>query len=209
MAVLKIYDQDKQEAGEITLAPEVFEFPVRPEILHLVVRSQRAAWRAGTHATLSRSMMKGGGAKPYKQKGTGRARAGTNISPLWRGGAVLFGPQPRDYSFKVNKKVRKLALKMALSSRLFDNQLMVVKGIELPEAKTKLFAGVASKLGLKKALVVLPAADEKLCLAARNIQGITLCTPEELNVYDIINHPQLILIEDAVIGVTKRLAEEN
>jgi len=209
MAVLKIYDQDKREAGEIILAPEVFELPVRPEILHLVVRSQRAAWRAGTHATLSRSMMKGGGAKPYKQKGTGRARAGTNISPLWRGGAVLFGPQPRDYSFKVNKKVRKLALKMALSARLFDKQIMVLKGIELPEAKTRQFAGVASRLGLKKALVVLPATDEKLHLAARNIRGITLCTPEELNVYDIINHPQLILLEGAVEGVTKRLAEEN
>lgn len=209
MAVLKVYDQSKKEAGEITLAPEVFEVPVRPEILHLVVRAQRAAKRAGTHSTLTRSMMKGGGAKPWRQKGTGRARSGSNISPVWRGGAVTFGPQPRDYSFKVNKKVRRLALRMALSARLFDQKLMVLKGLELADAKTKLFAGVAATLGLKKALVILPEADEKLMRASRNIKGITLCTPEGLNVYDIINHPQLIILEGAVEGVTKRLAQEQ
>ncbi|MDL2285688.1 50S ribosomal protein L4 [Desulfovibrio sp. OttesenSCG-928-F07] len=206
MATLKIYDQNKKEAGDITLAPEVFEVPVRPEILHLVVRSQRAAWRSGTHSALTRSEMKGGGAKPWRQKGTGRARSGSNISPVWRGGAVIFGPQPRDYSFKVNKKVRKLAMKMALSARLFDNKLMVLKNIELPEAKTKHFAGVAKQLGLTKALVVLPAVDENLMRSAGNIQGITLCTPEQLSVYDILNHPQLVLFEQAVEGVTSRLA---
>ena len=206
MATIKVYDQNKQEAGEITLAPEVFEIPVRPEILHLVVRAQRASWRAGTHSTLSRSMMKGGGAKPWRQKGTGRARAGSNISPIWRGGAVLFGPQPRDYSFKVNKKVRRLALKMALSARLFDNKILVLKGIELPEAKTKHFAKLAAGLELKKALVVVPGYDETLDRAAGNLKGITLITPDELNVYDIINHPQLVILEGAVEGVTQRLA---
>lgn len=206
MAVLKVYDQNNKEAGDITLAPEVFEVPVRAEILHLVVRSQRAAWRAGTHSTLTRSMMKGGGAKPWRQKGTGRARSGSGISPIWRGGAILFGPQPRDYSFKVNKKVRQLALKMALSARVFDNKLTVVNKIELPEAKTRHFAQVARNLGLKKALLVLPELDETLLRSARNLQGITLCTPEGLNVYDILNHPQLILMEGAVEGVMKRLA---
>lgn len=206
MAVLKVYDQNNKEAGEVTLAPEVFEIPVRPEILHLVVRAQRASWRSGTHATLTRSMMKGGGAKPWRQKGTGRARSGSNISPIWTGGAVLFGPQPRDYSFKINKKVRKLALKMALSARVFDNKLTVINKIELAEAKTKHFAQVAKNLGLKKALLVLPEADETLVRSARNIQGITLCTPEGLSVYDILNHPQLILMEGAVEGVMKRLA---
>ncbi|MDR2050529.1 MAG: 50S ribosomal protein L4 [Deltaproteobacteria bacterium] len=206
MAVLKIYDQNMEKAGEITLAPEVFEVPVRPEILHLVVRAQRASWRAGTHSTLSRSMMKGGGSKPWRQKGTGRARSGSGISPLWRGGAVLFGPQPRDYSFKVNKKVRRLALRMALSARLRDDGLMVLKSIELPEARTRHFAAVAGKLGLTKALLVLPDADEALIRSARNIPGITLCTPEALNVYDILNHPQLVLLEGAVEGVTSRLA---
>lgn len=206
MAVLKVYDQNNQEAGDITLAPEVFEIPVRPEILHLVVRAQRAAWRSGTHSTLTRSMMKGGGAKPWRQKGTGRARSGSNISPVWTGGAVVFGPQPRDYSFKVNKKVRKLALKMALSARVFDGKLTVLNKIELPEAKTKHFAKVVKDLGLKKALLVLPEADETLVRSARNIPGITLCTPEGLSVYDILNHPRLILMESAVEGVMKRLA---
>ena len=209
MAVLKVYDQENRETGEISLSPEVFEVPVRPEILHLVVRAQRASWRSGTHSTLSRSMMKGGGAKPWRQKGTGRARAGSGISPLWRGGAVLFGPQPRDYSFKVNKKVRKLALRMALSASLTDNKLRVVKNIELPAAKTRHFVEVAGKLGLTKALLVLPRTDEALERSSRNIQGITLCTPEGLSVYDILNHRQLILMEQAVEGITSRLSQEG
>ena len=205
MAVVKIYDQTKQEAGEINLAPEVFEVPVRPEILNLVVRSIRASRRAGTHQVLTRSMMKGGGAKPWRQKGTGRARAGSNLSPVWRGGAVVFGPQMRDYSFKVNKKVRTLAMKMALSSRQFDERLMVVKSIELPEAKTKCFASVAKALELQKALVVIPGSDEALERSARNIPGITVVTPEQLNVYTILVHPQLVLLEGAVEPLMARL----
>ncbi|SBW10228.1 50S ribosomal protein L4 [uncultured delta proteobacterium] len=205
MAVVKIYDQAKQEAGEMTLAPEVFEVPVRPEILNLVVRSIRAAKRAGTHSTLTRSMMKGGGVKPWRQKGTGRARSGSNISPIWTGGAVTFGPQPRDYSFKVNKKVRALAMKMALSARQFDQNIMVVKSIELPEAKTKHFASVAKALELGKALVVVPAYDEALERSARNIPGITVTTPDQLNVYTILVHPQLVLLEGAVEPLTARL----
>lgn len=205
MAVVKIFDQTKQEAGEVTLAPEVFEVPVRPEILNLVVRSIRAAKRAGTHATLTRSMMKGGGAKPWRQKGTGRARSGSNISPIWRGGAVTFGPQPRDYSFKVNKKVRTLAMRMALSARQLDQNLMVVNAIELPEAKTKHFASVAKALDLKKALVVIPEANEALERSARNIPGITVTTPDQLSVYTILVHPQLVLLEGAVEPLTARL----
>lgn len=205
MAVVKIYDQTKQESGEITLAPEVFEVPVRPEILNLVVRSIRASVRSGTHATLTRSMMKGGGAKPWRQKGTGRARAGSNISPIWKGGAVVFGPQPRDYSFKVNKKVRTLAMKMALSSRQFDQKLMVVKTIELPEAKTRHFAAVAKALELRKALVVIPAHDEALFRSARNIPGITVVTPEQLNVYTILLHPQIVLLEGVLEPLVARL----
>ena len=207
MAQVTIYDQTKQEAGSVTLSPEIFEVPVRPEILNLVVRAQRADARAGTHSTLTRSMMKGGGAKPFKQKGTGRARAGSNISPLWRGGAVIFGPQPRDYSFKVNKKVWRLALKMALSARVASEQLMVVKGITLPEAKTKHFAKVKADLGFgKKALVVATEQDEALFLSARNIPGVLVLTPEQLNVYDVLNHPQLVVLEGALERVVARLS---
>ena len=206
MAQVTVYDQEKKEAGSITLAPEVFEVEVRPEILNLVVRAMRASWRAGTHATLNRSRMKGGGAKPWRQKGTGRARSGTNISPIWTGGAVTFGPQPRDYSFKVNKKVRRLALKMALSSRLAGDNLLVVKGIDLPEAKTKHFAKVKDDLGLNKALVVAPTEAHALMLSARNIPGVTVLAPEQLNVYDVLNHKQLVLLEGVVEPVTERLS---
>lgn len=206
MAQVTVYDQEKKEAGSITLAPEVFEVPVRAEILNLVVRAMRASWRAGTHATLNRAKMKGGGAKPWRQKGTGRARAGTNISPIWTGGAVIFGPQPRDYSFKVNKKVRRLALKMALSSRLAGNNLLVVKDIALPEAKTKHFVKVRDDLGLEKALVVAPTEAHALMLSARNIPGVTVLAPEQLNVYDVLNHRQLVLLEGVVEPVTERLS---
>ena len=208
MAVMKVYDQNNQEAGEVTLAPEVFEVEVRPEILNLVVRAYRAAQRAGTHAAKTRAFVSGGGKKPFKQKGTGNARQGSNRSPIMRGGAIIFGPQPRDYSFKVNKKVRALALRMALSSRVADG-LKVVKGIELAEAKTKLFAGVAKNLGLTKALVV--AAPEEtgvnptLALASRNLPGITLVTPDAVTVYDVLNCKQLVVLEGALPHLEERL----
>lgn len=204
MAVVKVYDQDKKDAGEITLDPSVFEVEVRPEILNLVVRSQRAARRAGTHATKTRAFVSGGGKKPWRQKGTGNARAGSNRSPIWRGGAVVFGPQPRDYSFKVNSKVRTLALKMALSARLADETLLVVKAIDLPEIKTKHFVKVAANLGLEKALIVAPSENSTLLLSARNVPGISLTTPDRLNVMEILKHKQLVLLEGAVEPVHAR-----
>ena len=209
MAVVKMYDQDKKEAGEITLAPEVFEVEVRPEILNLVVRAYRAALRAGTHAVKTRALVSGGGKKPFKQKGTGNARQGSNRSPIMRGGAIIFGPQPRDYSFKVNRKVRSLALRMALSSRLVDNDLMVVKSIALPEAKTKHFAKVAGTLGLSKALVVASPEDGAeggaLALSARNIPGIKLVTPDAVNVYEVLSHKQIVVLEGALPHLEARL----
>ena len=209
MAVVKVYDQDKKEAGEITLAPEVFEVEVRPEILNLVVRAYRAALRAGTHAAKTRALVSGGGKKPFKQKGTGNARQGSNRSPIMRGGAIIFGPQPRDYSFKVNRKVRSLALRMALSARLAESDLMVVKGISLPEAKTRHFAKVAETLGLGKALVVASpedgAADAALARSARNIPGIKLVTPDAVNVYEVLNHKQLVVLEGALPHLEERL----
>lgn len=209
MADVKVYDQNKQEAGIVTLAPEVFEVEVRPEILNLVVRAYRAALRAGTHAAKTRAFVSGGGRKPFKQKGTGNARQGSNRSPVMRGGAIIFGPQPRKYGFKINKKVRSLALRMALSSRLADNDLMVVKGIELPEAKTKHFAKVAGSLGLSKALVIVApeqgSEGSALALSARNIPGITLVTPDAVNVYEVLNHSQVVVLEGALPHLEARL----
>ena len=198
MAVVKVYDQDKTEQGELTLTPEVFEVAVRPEILHLVVRAQLAAKRAGTHSTKTRAMVSGGGVKPWRQKGTGRGgTVGT--------GAILFGPQPRKYDFKVNKKIRKLALRMALSSRLAGDNLLVVKGFDLPEAKTKVFAKIAGNLGLSKALIIAPEESRNLVLSSRNLPGITLTTPDQLSVYEILKHKQLVLLEGAVEPVETRL----
>ncbi|WP_419787486.1 50S ribosomal protein L4 [Pseudodesulfovibrio sp.] len=205
MAKIQVVDQNNAKVGDIELAPEVFEVEVRPEILNLVVRSQRAAARQGTHATKTRGMKSGGGRKPWRQKGTGRARAGSNRSPLWRGGAILFGPQPRDYGFKVNKKVRKLALQMALSSRVSEEKLTVVKGIDLAEVKTKAFADVAGKLGMTKALIVAKDADEKLLLSARNMPHIKVIEADKLNVYDVLLYPELVMFEAAAQDVQERL----
>lgn len=194
MATIKVYDQEKQEVGSVELAPEVFEVEARPEILNLVVRAQRAAQRAGTHKAKTRAFVSGGGVKPWKQKGTGRARAGSNRSPIWRGGAIIFGPLPRDYSFKVNSKVRSLAMRMALSSRVAGNNLLVVKGINLPDGKTKNFAKVAKTLGLTQALVVAPEMTENLDRSSRNLPNVTLTTPDRLSVYEILKNKQLVLL---------------
>lgn len=209
MATITVFDQNKVKAGEVTLAPEVFEVEARPEILNLVVRAQMAAKRAGTHQTKTRAFVSGGGNKPWKQKGTGRARSGSNRSPIWRGGAIVFGPQPRDYGFKVNSKVRALALKMALSSRLAAENLLVVKAIELPEAKTKHFAKVADTLGLTKALIVTPEDNEALARSARNIPGLTLTTPDRLSVLEVLRHKQLVLLEGAVSPVQARFEKKG
>lgn len=209
MAVVKVYDQNKKEVGDVNLSSDVFEVEVRPEILNLMVRSQLAARRSGTHSSKTRANVSGGGAKPWRQKGTGRARAGSNRSPIWRGGGVIFGPQPRDYSFKVNSKVRALALKMALSSRLAANTLMIVKDIKLAEIKTKLFADVASTLGLNKALIVVPEDDNALTLSTRNLQNIALTTPAGLSVYEILKYKQLVILEKAVEIVQARFQKKG
>jgi large subunit ribosomal protein L4 len=200
-----VFDQLKKEVGSLDLSPEVYEVEVRPEILHLVVRAQLAAKRVGTHAVKTRAFVSGGGKKPWKQKGTGHARAGSNRSPVWRGGAIIFGPQPRSYEFKVNRKVRRLALKMALSSRLAEENLLVLKGIELPEIKTKRFAEVAKGLGLEKALIVFKEADNNLLLSARNLPGIKLLPADKLNAYDVLLYPKLVMLESAAVSVQERL----
>lgn len=205
MAIVAVYNQRKEETGKINLSSKIFEAQVRPEILHLVVRAQLAAKRAGTHSVKTRGDVSGGGAKPWRQKGTGRARAGSNRSPLWRGGGIVFGPQPRDYSFKVNKKIRSLALCMALSSRFAEENLMVVDNITLPEIKTKYFVGVASVLGLHKALIVAPMESTQLLLSMRNVPNVKLLTYDRLNVYDILKYKQLVLLEGAVQYIEARL----
>lgn len=205
MAIVTVYNQQKEETGKINLSSKIFEVQVQPEILHLVVRAQLAAKRAGTHSVKTRGHVSGGGAKPWRQKGTGRARAGSNRSPLWRGGGIVFGPQPRDYSFKVNKKIRSLALCMALSSRFAEENLIVIDNIVLPEIKTKHFVGVANILGLHKALIVAPVESTQLLLSMRNVPNVKLLTYDRLNVYDILKYKQLVVLEGAVQHIEARL----
>lgn len=205
MANVKLFDQGNQEIGTVDLAPEVFEVEVQPELLHLVVRAQLAAKRAGTHSVKTRAYVSGGGKKPWRQKGTGRARAGSTRSPLWRGGAIVHGPEPRDYTFKVNRKVRQLALRMALSAKVGDASLVLVDTLSVPEVKTKHMVKVTSDFGLKKALIVLPASDNNLELSARNIPGIKVVREDMLNVYDVLRHDHLVLVKDAALKIQERL----
>jgi large subunit ribosomal protein L4 len=209
MPTIKVYDQEKKEVGTVELSADVFGVEPRPEILNLVVRAQQAAKRAGTHMAKTRAYVSGGGVKPWKQKGSGRARAGSRRSPIWRGGAVIFGPQPRDYSFKVNAKVRALAMRMALSARLADESLTVVNALNVPNGKTKEFAKIAKDLGLNKALIVCGDVAESLYLSARNLPGITLTTPHNLSVYEILNNKQLVIVQDAINGVHERFENKG
>lgn len=205
MASVEIFNQQRQVVGKRDLDPQVFEAEVRPEILHLVVRAHLAAKRSGTVGVKTRSTVRGGGHKPWRQKGTGRARAGSSRSPLWRHGAVVHGPVARDYSFKVNRKVQKLAMRMALSSRLTEQNLTVIDGIQLEEIKTKAFAEVAGRFELRKALIVVEEMDNKLALSSRNIPGITVRTAEGINVYEVLRHPHLVVFSSAVDRLQERL----
>ncbi len=205
MANITLYDQGRQEVGTVELDPAVFEVEVQPELLHLVVRAQLAAKRAGTHSVKTRAYVSGGGKKPWRQKGTGRARAGSTRSPLWRGGAIVHGPEPRDYTFKVNRKVRQLALRMALSAKLGDASLVLVDSLAVPEVKTKHMVKVTNDFGLRKALIVLPASDNNLELSARNIPGIKVVREDMLNVYDVLRHDHLVMVKDAALKVQERL----
>ncbi|WP_045220873.1 50S ribosomal protein L4 [Desulfonatronum thioautotrophicum] len=205
MAVVDIMNQQRQVVGELTLDPDVFEVEARPEILHLVVRSHLAAKRSGTVGVRTRSTIRGGGKKPWRQKGTGRARAGSNRSPLWRSGAVTHGPTARDYSFKVNKKVQKLAMRMALSARLADQSLTVLEGIQLEEVKTKTFAQFVQLFEMPKVLIVLSEVDNKLALSSRNIPGVSVQTADGVNVYEVLRYPRLMVSAAAVESLQKRL----
>lgn len=205
MANIKLYDQNKQEVGAIDLADDIFQVEVKPEILHLVVRAHLAKLRAGTAAVKTRGSIRGGGKKPWRQKGTGRARAGSSRSPLWRGGAVTHGPQPRDYSFKINKQIRKQALKMALSSRFVANDMLVVDKLSFDQIKTKNFVACTQKLGLKKALIVVGEKDSVLTLSARNVPGICVLDSQSINVYEILKYPQMVIDSKAVTALQERL----
>lgn len=199
MAVVKVYDQDKTEQGELTLTPEVFEVAVRPEILHLVVRAQLAAKRAGTHSTKTRAMVSGGGVKPWRQKGTGRARQGSIRAPQWTHGGIALGPKPRSYRYSLNKKLKRLAMLSALSAKAQAGEMIVVDGLDMGEIKTKTFAGFLKSVeSTGKALVVTPEVRKNIVKSAANIPGVRTTIASTLNVYDILNADMFIMDKDAV-----------
>jgi large subunit ribosomal protein L4 len=206
MAVAQITNIKNEKVGEVELRDDIFNVTVNPHLIHDIVRMQRARRRAGNACTKTRVEVSGSStAKPWRQKGTGRARAGSKRSPLWRGGGVVFGPKPRDYAFKLSKKVRKLGLRMALSSRLSENQLLVLDGFTLDEMKTKNFLGVMGVLNVDNALIVIPAQDEMLHRSSRNARGFKVIPTDGLNVYDILLHKKIVLLQPCIDQLVERL----
>jgi large subunit ribosomal protein L4 len=205
MAVTEVYNTDNKKVGEVELNDNLFGLEVKKYILHDIVKMQMANRRAGTASTKTRTEVRGGGAKPYRQKGTGRARAGTNRSPLWRGGGVIFGPKPRDYSYKLPKKVRKLGLRMALSTRFSEDNMVILDGFDLADIKTKQFVEVMKKLDIENGLIVIPEKNENLEKSSRNVQGYKVIPADGLNVYDILLHRRLVLLQPCLGQLEKRL----
>lgn len=205
MATADVYNMDGEKVSETNLADEVFDVPVKQHVLHEMVTMQLTNRRAGTAATKGRSNVRGGGQKPYRQKGTGRARAGTRRSPLWRGGGVVFGPSPRSYGYKVPKRVRRQALKMALTSKLQDKDLIVVERLDFEPVKTKRFVEVMVALKTRRALIVTDRKIESLELSSRNVPDVKVLRSEGLNVYDILRFKNLILLEPSVKQIAERL----
>jgi len=198
MAQVQVYNQEGRKTSKMELADSVFGIEPNANAMHLAVVSYLAAQRQGTQSTLTRSEVSGGGAKPWRQKGTGRARQGSTRSPQWTHGGIALGPKPRKYKVNINKKVKRLAMKSALSSKVAESEMMVVNKIELEAIKTKAVAEMFEKLKTgKKVLLVLPENDEVIYKSARNIAGVKVVTVNTLCVYDILNCNNLVVLKDA------------
>lgn len=198
MPKVALFKQDGSQAGEFELNESVFGIEPNTHVLHEAVVMQRASMRQGTHAVKNRSEVRGGGRKPWRQKGTGRARQGSIRSPQWVGGGVVFGPTPRSYSYKLPKKVRRLALKSALSSKVNEQSLIVLENIAIDAPKTKEVVKMLSALNVeRKALIVTADTDENVIRSANNIQGVKVLSVNEVNVLDLLSHDKLIFTKDA------------
>lgn len=205
MPSVPVLNQQGEQTGVVDLSDDVFAAEIKEHLFYDVIRMQLANRRSAHPATKSRARVSGGGKKPYRQKGTGRARQGSSRSPHFRGGGVVFGPNGRQYTIRLNRKVRRAALRSALSLRLSQSELVVVDGIHLPEAKTKQFVGVAGNLGATRALYVVTAADGLVARSARNLSDVKVLPAEGLNVYDILKYPRLVLTQPAILQIEARL----
>jgi large subunit ribosomal protein L4 len=195
-----------EKVSEVELTDSIFNVPVKPSVLHEIVTMQLASRRSGTATVKNRSDVAGSTKKLFRQKGSGRARRGNIKSPLLRGGGVVFGPHNRSYAYKAPKKVRRLALKMALSSKLQENMIIVIDGFDLDQIKTKSVVSVLDTLKAEKPLIITGGQNENLELSSRNIPGVKVLQVEGLNVYDILNHRNLILLEPSIKEIEGRLA---
>jgi large subunit ribosomal protein L4 len=205
MPTVDVFDTAKGTVGSLELDESVFGVEVREHLFHAVVRFQMAKKRAGTHATKGRALISGGGKKPFRQKGTGRARQGTTRAPHWRGGGVVHGPHYRSHAHKLSKRTRRAALCAALSRRAEEGKVTVFNSLSLPEVKTRQVAELVGRFEMGRVLVVTAGNDENFEKSARNLPAVTVLPVQGLNVYDILNHEHLALTVDAVAGVVARL----
>lgn len=206
MPKVSLYKQDGSTAGEFELNESIFGIEPNNAVMFEAVVMQRASLRQGSHKVKNRSAVRGGGRKPWRQKGTGRARQGSIRSPQWRGGGVVFGPTPRSYSYKLPKKVRRLAIKSALSSKVVEENFLVLEALSFESPKTKEFASVLKNLSVdKKVLVVTDGLDENVALAGRNIPGVTIVSATGVSVLDVLGHDKLIMTKAAVQKVEEVL----
>jgi large subunit ribosomal protein L4 len=206
LTTLDVYNVNGEKIFDREIKGEVFNVPVREDVLHLVARGQMADYRSGSAASKNRSNVKASTRKMWRQKGTGRARVGASSSPIRRGGGVAFGPLPRDYSFKVNKKVKKAALRMALADKFKAGKIYLVDSLHMDEIKTKTFLGILKNLELDNVLIVTDKIDENLEKSSRNIRNVKMLRAEGLNVYDILTHESLLFVEPALGMVEQKLA---
>lgn len=208
MPDVDIKDKNNTVVGKIALSDDLFGVSAKQGVLHQAVVNFLANQRQGTHATKTKGLISGGGKKPWKQKGTGRARSGSTRSPLWRGGGTIFGPQPRDYSYKLPKKVKRLALMNAFHEKLSSGEVIILDGFSIEKPKTKDVVVILKNLDLqnKSVLIILPEKDDSVVLSARNIPGVRVVRAADVNVYDVIAHAMLLMTKDAALklGEIKR-----
>lgn len=198
MAKVSVYNIEGKEVGDMELNDAIFGIEINEHVVHLAVVAQLANKRQGTQKAKTRGEVRGGGRKPWRQKGTGHARQGSIRSPQWKGGGVVFAPTPRDYSIRLNKKERRLALKSALTSRVNENKFIVVDDFKMDEIKTKKMAAVLANLKVSKALIVTSEGERNTVLSARNIKGVKAASPKTINVYDILKYNTLVASQAAV-----------
>ncbi len=201
MSKVSVYNMEGNQVGEIELNDAVFGVEINEHLMHKAVVSQLANKRQGTQSAKTRSEVRGGGRKPWRQKGTGHARQGSTRAPQWTGGGVVFAPKPRDYSIKLNKKEKRAALKSAMASRVAENKFIVLDELKLDEIKTKKFQTVLQNLKVNKALVVMGEKNDNVILSARNIPGVHTALVNTINVYDILKYNTMIVTKEAVLAI--------